>query len=204
MRQAAPFVNTNLCHPREAASFILAFAIPVRTAPENKMKSVSYRAAIIVTLAVVVSFLAAQAESSPKAGQKSKPAAQTQAPVEPQLISPEDLVKILQAPKGEKPLILNVGPRLLFVQAHIPGAEYIGAASEPQGIQALRDRVKSLPRNKFIVVYCGCCPWNHCPNVSPAYSELRAMGFTKMKVLYIPSNIGADWVYKGYPTARGE
>jgi thiosulfate/3-mercaptopyruvate sulfurtransferase len=119
-------------------------------------------------------------------------------------MSPEDLVKILQSPKGEKPLILNVGPRLLFVQAHIPGAEYIGAGSEPQGIQALRNRVKSLPHNKFIVVYCGCCPWDHCPNVHPAYSELRAMGFTKMKVLYIPNNIGADWVYKGYPTARGE
>ena len=46
-----------------------------------------------------------------------------------QLLNPEDLVKILQAPKGEQPLILNVGPSLLYMQAQIPGAEYIGAAS---------------------------------------------------------------------------
>jgi hypothetical protein len=48
------------------------------------------------------------------------------------LISPDELAKLLQA-KGEKPLILSVGPSLLFMQAHIPGAEYIGAGSNPQG-----------------------------------------------------------------------
>ena len=48
------------------------------------------------------------------------------APGSAQLINPEDLVKILQSPKGEKPLVLNVGPHLLYMQAHIPGAEYIG------------------------------------------------------------------------------
>lgn len=123
---------------------------------------------------------------------------------EQQTISPEELVKILQSPKAEKPLILNVGPHSLFVQAHIPGAEYIGAGSDPAGIQALRNRVKSLPKKKFIVIYCGCCPWSHCPNVQPAYNELRSLGFTRAKILYIPNNIGADWVYKGYPTTKGE
>ena len=49
------------------------------------------------------------------------------APGSAQLINPEDLVKILQSPKGDKPLILNVGPHLLYMQAHIPGSEYIGA-----------------------------------------------------------------------------
>lgn len=121
-----------------------------------------------------------------------------------QLIAPEELVQVLQSPKGEKPLILNVGPRLLFVQAHIPGAEFIGSGSNEQALQSLRNRVKSLPRSKFIVLYCGCCPWEHCPNVLPAYKTLAEMGFTKAKVLYIANNIGADWVYKGYPNARGE
>jgi len=30
------------------------------------------------------------------------------------------------------------------------------------------------------------------------------MGFTNVKVLYIADNFGADWVDKGYPTAKGE
>jgi hypothetical protein len=28
------------------------------------------------------------------------------------------------------------------------------------------------------------------------------MGYTNVKVLYLPSNFGADWVAKGYPVAR--
>lgn len=118
-----------------------------------------------------------------------------------QLLAPEDLVKILQA-KGPKPLILSIGPRMLYAQAHIPGAEFIGPGSEAQGIEALKQRVKSLPKTKSIVLYCGCCPWVHCPNVEPAYKQLRSMGFTNVKVLYIATNLGVDWVYKGYPTEK--
>lgn len=125
-------------------------------------------------------------------------------PGSPQLISPEDMVNALQAPAGEKPLILNVGPSLLYMQAHIPGAEYIGMASTSQGMQALRARVKSLPKSSFIVLYCGCCPWSHCPNVRPAFNELHKLGFSNVKVLYIADNFGADWVDKGYPTIRGQ
>ena len=125
-------------------------------------------------------------------------------PGSPQLISPEEMVKLLQGPQGEKPVILDVGPSLLYMQAHIPSAEYIGAASSPQGIQSLRTRVKALPKNTFIVLYCGCCPWSHCPNVRPAYNELHKMGFSDVKVLYIADNFGADWVDKGYPTIRGQ
>ncbi len=122
----------------------------------------------------------------------------------PQLISPEDLAKILQADKSGKPLIFNVGPYSLFRQVHISGAEYTGAALTEQGLDALRNRVKALPHKSFIVLYCGCCPWNHCPNVAPAYAALHALGFSNVKVLYIADNIGADWVYKGYPTQRGQ
>jgi len=134
-------------------------------------------------------------------------AAQAQSELAPgsaQLINPEDLLKVIQAPKGEKPLILNVGPSLLFMQAHIPGAEYIGAGSNSQGIESLRRRVKTVPHNTFIVLYCGCCPWSHCPNVRPAYNELHKAGFTNVKVLYIADNFGTDWVEKGYPTIKGQ
>jgi hypothetical protein len=40
--------------------------------------------------------------------------------------------------------------------------------------------------------------------VKPADDALQAMGFTKVKVLYLSDNFGANWVEKGYPTARGE
>jgi hypothetical protein len=120
-----------------------------------------------------------------------------------QLINPDALVKILQS-KTQKPLILQVGPHVLFAQAHIPGSEYIGSASNETGLQALRQRVDKLPRNKSIVLYCGCCPWSHCPNVKPAFDALHSMGFTNVKVLYIANNFGTDWVDKGFPVEQGE
>ena len=120
------------------------------------------------------------------------------------LINPDELVKLLQSSKSEKPLMIQVGSHVLYTQAHIPGSEYIGPASSEVGLQSLRQRVQSLPRNKFIVLYCGCCPWGHCPNVKPADDALHAMGFTNAKVLYLADNFGANWVDKGYPVAKGE
>lgn len=120
------------------------------------------------------------------------------------LINPDELVKILQSSKAEKPLLIHVGSHVLYAQAHIPGSEYIGPASDANALQRLRARVESLPRNKFIVIYCGCCPWTHCPNMKPADDALHAMGFTNVKSLYIADNFGTDWVDKGYPVAKGE
>ena len=120
------------------------------------------------------------------------------------LINPDELVKLLQSSQGEKPLVIQVGFHVLYQQAHIPGSEYIGAANSEEGLQALRKRMQALPRNKLIVLYCGCCPWSHCPNIKPAGDALRAMGFNNVKLLYIANNFGADWVDKGYPTAKGD
>lgn len=119
-------------------------------------------------------------------------------------ISPEALVKLLQSAGQEKPLLIHVGSHVLYAQAHIPGSEYIGPGSSEAGLQQLRKRMERLPRTKFIVLYCGCCPWGHCPNVKPADDALQAMGFTNVKVLYIADNFGTNWVDKGYPTAKGE
>lgn len=119
-------------------------------------------------------------------------------------ISPEDLVAVLKLPAKKQPLILNVGPRTLYAQSHIPGAEYIAPGSSAQSNAALEARVKNLPHDKFIVIYCGCCPWNRCPNVDPALAQLKSMGFTNVKMLYIADNFGTDWVYKGYLATKGE
>jgi rhodanese-related sulfurtransferase len=92
---------------------------------------------------------------------------------------------------------------MLFSQAHIPGSEYAGPGSQPAGLQQLQNRVNSLPRKKPIVLYCGCCPWNRCPNLGPAFAKLREMGFTNVKVLYLANNFGVDWADKGFPVERG-
>ncbi len=120
------------------------------------------------------------------------------------LINPDQLAKILHSAKSEKPLMIQVGSHVLYMQAHIPNSEYIGPTSSESGLQSLRKRVEPLPRNKFIVLYCGCCPWSHCPNVKPADEALHTMGFSNVKVLYIADNFGADWVEKGYPVAKGD
>lgn len=149
-----------------------------------------HRKNLALTLALLISSIGLAAQA-------------TQIPSQ-QLINTDELAKILQSSTGQKPLVIHVGFHVLYLQAHIPGAEYLGPASDPNALQKLRARVDPLPRDKFIVIYCGCCPWSHCPSVKPAYDALRGMGFTNFRVLYIPDNFGTDWRDKGYPTAKGE
>jgi hypothetical protein len=66
----------------------------------------------------------------------------------------------------------------------------------------LKKVLASESRTRRIVLYCGCCPWEKCPNIRPAYSALREMGFTDLKVMIVPENLKADWVDKGYPTEK--
>ncbi len=121
-----------------------------------------------------------------------------------QLVQPEDLNKLLQKPQTLKPLILQVGSRVMFDEAHIPGAEYAGPGSHDDGLQTLKNRVSALSRQTSIVIYCGCCPWGHCPNVGPAYKQLSEMGFVHLKVLYLADNFGDNWVSMGYPVEHAQ
>jgi len=131
--------------------------------------------------------------------QAAQPVGAAQIP-ENQLIQPAALHRELQA--GQHPLILQVGSHMLFDEAHIPGAEYAGPASQPEGLDALRRRVAGLPRTQPIVLYCGCCPWQHCPNIAPAWLLLHHLGFTRVQALYLAHNFGADWVSQGYGAQR--
>jgi len=120
------------------------------------------------------------------------------------LISPEELVNALKSAPAAKPLVLFVGFQVLYPQAHPPGAEFVGPASREEFLEKLRKLTQPLPRKKLIVIYCGCCPWDHCPNVKPAYDALHAMGFTNLKALHIANDFGRDWVDKGYPVEKGQ
>lgn len=119
------------------------------------------------------------------------------------LMQAADLVHVLRSGK-QQPLILQVGSRMFFAEAHIKGSQYAGAGSQPAGLQLLESTVAKQPKDRLIVLYCGCCPWNHCPNVGPAFERLRDLGFSHVKVLYLPNNLGDDWVAKGYPTDRSQ
>ena|SRR5438270_6484366 len=119
-----------------------------------------------------------------------------------QLIQPNELAQAMKS--GQKPVLLYVGPKAFYLQAHIPGAENMGPMARPEGLEKLRARAATLPKDGAVVIYCGCCPWDHCPNIRPAYAGLKKAGFTKVRVLYLPTSFGVDWKDKGLPVATGE
>ena len=138
-------------------------------------------------------------------GQFSQPASALSATTIPaaQLIQAADLVPLLaERSSGKAPIVLQVGSHVFFDEAHIQGAQYAGPGSQPAGLTMLEKTVSSLAKDRLIVLYCGCCPWNRCPNVGPAFKRLHDLGYTNVKVLYLANNFGDDWVSKGYPTQK--
>jgi rhodanese-related sulfurtransferase len=118
-------------------------------------------------------------------------------------VEPEQIARLLAARDRPQPSIIYVGFPSLYTGAHITGAILAGPASKPSGIDQLRQVVKDMPHNHPIVIYCGCCPFDKCPNIHPAYSKLQELGFTNVKVVVITTNLHTDWVSKGYPTTKG-
>ena len=115
------------------------------------------------------------------------------------VIQPKELDARLRA-KGERPAILYVGFAAGYRAGHIPGSVLAGPAESAEGLKMLRAAAMGLPRDRETVVYCGCCPWDSCPNIRPALTTLREMGFTRVKALILENNFAADWVARGYPT----
>lgn len=113
---------------------------------------------------------------------------------EEQLIEPAELVRILNDPKEEDPIIFNIGP-----VENIKNSIEIGAVRRKEYITKLKVELSEVPKNKFIVIYCGCCPFKVCPNVRPAFKLLNKKGFNNHKLLNISKNIKVDWINKGYP-----
>jgi thiosulfate/3-mercaptopyruvate sulfurtransferase len=120
-----------------------------------------------------------------------------------QLVQPADLAKELSNKSDAAPTVLYVGFRTLFEGGHIPGASFHGTASTEAGLADLKKWAASLSRTTNLVIYCGCCPFDRCPNIRPAFAALRDMGFTHLRLLVLPKNFAADWVEKGYPMEKG-
>jgi rhodanese-related sulfurtransferase len=114
------------------------------------------------------------------------------------LIQPAELLPQFNS-KGDRPILFYIGPNVLFRSKHIPGSVFTGPGSNAAGLALLKQATGKFPRDREIVLYCGCCPWDRCPNVQPAIDALKEMGFTKVKALYLPAGFKADWIDKGYP-----
>ena len=106
--------------------------------------------------------------------------------------------------KGPQPAIFQVGPSFLYQSKHIPGAVYAGPGSQAEGLELLKSAVAKLPHEREIVLYCGCCPWDKCPNVRPAMEMLKSMGFTHVTAMHVPTSFKADWIDQGYPVEQGD
>jgi thiosulfate/3-mercaptopyruvate sulfurtransferase len=120
-----------------------------------------------------------------------------------QTIKPLELIKQLADSNGTaKPVVVCVGFRPLYMGAHVPGAVFHGAAQSEQGLADLKKWARGVSRSANLVVYCGCCPLDHCPNVRPAFNALHDMGFTNLRVLLLPHDFATDWVEKGYPVEK--
>lgn len=117
------------------------------------------------------------------------------------VIEPAALAKILETHKP--PMVISVAFPVLYHARHIVHAVEAGPGSKPEGIEALKKAVASVPKDADIVVYCGCCPMLKCPNIRPAYRTLKELGFTLVRVLDLPTNMHEDWYAKNYPSEEG-
>ncbi len=121
-----------------------------------------------------------------------------------QVLQAADLVREIGAFKDRSaPTIIYVGFRTLFEGGHVPNASFHGTASKEEGLSELKKWLATVPRSANLVIYCGCCPFDRCPNIRPAYAALHDMGFTHVRVLVLPTSFAADWAEKGYPMQKG-
>ena len=118
------------------------------------------------------------------------------------LVQPAELAAQLADTTAARPLLLHVGVRVLYRGGAIPGSRYVGPGSDAAGIAAMLEAVKDEPKDRDIVIYCGCCPAVNCPNMKPAWAAMKNAGYTNVKALWIEKNFDADWANHGYPTEK--
>jgi len=116
------------------------------------------------------------------------------------LLEPAALAATLKSADGKQPHVICVAFPVLYRTKHIAHASFAGPGTKPEGIEALKKAVAGLDKNADIVLYCGCCPMDRCPNIRPAFKVLAELGYTKVRVLNVPTNMHDDWSSKGYPT----
>ncbi len=110
------------------------------------------------------------------------------------LMEPATLASVLSNAKAPKPVIYNIGP-----VADIKGSINIGSTSGKANLDKLKKALVSVPKDKMVVIYCGCCPFHNCPNIRPAFTLLKDLGYKSPKLLNLKQNLKVDWTDYGYP-----
>jgi hypothetical protein len=112
------------------------------------------------------------------------------------LTEPSALMATLKTNK-DVPVIFSVGPGAI-----IPNSIDIGMVKDEKNLARFKEQISKLSRSANILIYCGCCPFDHCPNVRPAIALLQRMQFTNYHLLDLPHNIKTDWISRGYPVTK--
>jgi hypothetical protein len=146
----------------------------------------------VIGALVGLTTLTAKAQTSPGA----TPALEKYPWTDKELLEPSVLAATIKT-GTQKPVILNIG-----VVEDIPGARHIGAANKEENIAKLKETVAKISKNTELIIYCGCCPFTRCPNAQPAFTTLKKMGFTNVKLLNLTTNLKTDWIAKGYPVSK--
>ena len=131
------------------------------------MKSTFFLSFFLIALIIVVSAMSG-----------FKPKNEDEPWTTQQLLAPADLAKIIGDPTAKQPIIFSIGPGAI-----IKNSIDIGPVKEKENMDKLEQELKKLPNDAKIVIYCGCCPFEHCPNIRPAFLLLNKMKFTNHKLL---------------------
>lgn len=118
-------------------------------------------------------------------------------------ITIDQLAQQLADSTTARPQLLHVGFAPLFRSGHIPGSRYVGPGNRADGIARLGKALAAIPAGAPVVLYCGCCPWQDCPNVRPAFAAAKASGHTNVRVLHVAGNLERDWIDRGLPSEKG-
>src|SRR5258705_10322445 len=119
-----------------------------------------------------------------------------------QTVQPADLEKELDNSKSA-PTVVFVGFKRLYSAGHIKGAQYHGTAGSEEGLKELTTWAAGLPRSTNLVIYCGCCPLERCPNIRPAFKALQGLGVKNLRLLLLPQDFATRWAGQSLSHHKG-
>lgn len=111
-----------------------------------------------------------------------------------QLFEPNTLSEMILK-KTKLPHIISIGPG-----AVIGNSISVGETRFSENFNKLNEILKSIDKKDEIILYCGCCPFENCQNIRPAFKLLNKLGYENHYLLNIKNNIKTDWIDLGYPT----
>lgn len=160
----------------------------------SSLRRAGYGLALTVAIAAVLAVIT-RAEAA-----RGAPATAADPWTSGELIQPQQLTAKLTGPPDSRPRVVCVGFKFLYESGHVPGSVFYGPAREAARLQALEAVAKEWPRDRELIIYCGCCPLKQCPNVRPAFAALKGMGFTRLRLLDLETDFRTDW--KGLPVEK--